>query len=103
MNKLSQLRTMPSKKRSARIVWRILKIAAAIRPKMLVVFAAGAMLEIGASILSLYATARLGAVLAQFATTGIAEDAWFWLFVDIGAAIAIGLGFMIMSYARRIL
>lgn len=94
---------MPSKKRSARIVWRILKIAAAIRPKMLVVFAAGAMLEIGASILSLYATARLGAVLAQFATTGIAEDAWFWLFVDIGAAIAIGLGFMIMSYARRIL
>jgi ABC-type multidrug transport system fused ATPase/permease subunit len=60
-------------------------------------------MEIAGSIGSIYATARLGALLAGFVSTGKTDYIWFWLAIDIAAGIVITLGFFAMNYAKRIL
>ena len=64
----------------------------------------GAVFEIAGSIVSIYATAQLAAGLARF-VSGSSDPSrlWFWLWTDIGCAVAIAVGFWLMSAAKRIL
>jgi ATP-binding cassette, subfamily B, bacterial len=93
---------LPLKTRVATGV-RVLRAGASIRPTALVGFGVGMVAEISGSILSIYATAKLGALLAAFITTGQTDYIWFWLWVDVGAVIVTGLGFLAMSYFKRML
>jgi ATP-binding cassette subfamily B protein len=63
----------------------------------------GAATEITGTLGSIYATAKLGSLVAAFVTTGRTEGIWFWLWIDIAALVAIGLGFLAMSYFKRLL
>lgn len=63
---------------------------------------AGALIEILGSIASIYATAQLGALLARFAANGQAPHIWWWLWLDIAAGAITALGFVVMSYYRRL-
>lgn len=90
-------------KTQTKIVWRILVMSWQARPSAVIGFFVGAVIEIAASIVALYATAQLGALLARFLTTGDTDMIWFWLWVDIACAAIIGLGFWIMEYNKRLL
>jgi ATP-binding cassette subfamily B protein len=79
------------------------KISWQLRPGIVVVYFLGALMEIGGSILTIYATAKIASILAYFLTTHSAPNIWWWLIADIAATIGIGFGFMLMSYARRVL
>ncbi len=92
-----------SLKRRFSICMRILRTSAKARPWAMAGYFAGALVEIGGSLSSIYATARLGALLAHFAATGQTDGIWFWLWVDIVAVTTIGLGFLLMKFAQRIL
>jgi ATP-binding cassette subfamily B protein len=80
----------------------MLKIAWSIRPGVFIGYMAGGLIETGASILTIYASAKLAALLAGFIATGATEGIWFWLYVDIFAASLTGLGFWIMKYCERL-
>jgi ATP-binding cassette, subfamily B, bacterial len=82
---------------------RLMGIAWQIRPRAVVGFFAGALMEITGMVISIFATARLGALLAAFITSGRSDGIWLWLWVDIFAAILTAVGFFAMSYARRML
>ncbi len=82
---------------------RMFKIALKLRPKIVILYFVGAIMEIGSSILTIYASAQIASLLASFITTNNAENIWFWLGVDIVSAIGIGLGFVIMKYSNNIL
>jgi ATP-binding cassette subfamily B protein len=101
--KLPTLENIKVTKAYAAIAWQMLKISWHVRPVSVVVNIFGGILETAASILTIYASAKLAAILAQFVATGNAEGAWFWLWVDIGAAALTGLGFWIMRYTQRLL
>lgn len=90
-------------RRSVAVSWRMLNSAWQIRPWAVGSFFIGAALEIGGFIISIYATARLGGLLAAFITTSETTGIWFWLWIDIAASILIGMGFFVMSYAKRLL
>ena len=90
-------------KRSVAICIRMLRAAQQIRPGMLFLYFTGAGMEIAASITSLYATARLAALVARFVVNGQTSGIWLWLWVDVAAAVVIGLGFLLMSFSRRLL
>ncbi len=90
-------------RRHVSISFRMYKIAMRLRPKIVILYFVGAAMEIGSSILTLYASAQIAGILASFITTNNAENIWFWLFVDIVSAIGIGLGFVIMKYCNNIL
>jgi ATP-binding cassette subfamily B protein len=83
--------------------WRMLRTAWTIRKGAICEFFVGALLEIGGSIASIYATARLGALVARFISTGNTDYIWFWLWVDVAAALTIALGFLAMAHAKRLL
>lgn len=93
---------LPFKRRIA-IGVRVLRAAWSIRPQAIVGYFGGVTAEIAGSIMSIYATAKLGALLAQFVATGQTNTIWFWLWVDVAAVIATGLGFLAMSYFKRML
>jgi ATP-binding cassette subfamily B protein len=82
---------------------RMLKTTWHIRPGGLVLFFAGALLEVVAFILSIYATARLGALLAGFVTSGNTDGIWFWLWVDIAAGLVIAFGYLLMAYSKKLM
>lgn len=63
----------------------------------------GGILETAASILTIFASAKLAALLAGFVTTGDSDGIWFWLWVDIAAAAVTGIGFWLMRYSERLL
>ncbi|HMS23836.1 MAG TPA: ABC transporter ATP-binding protein [Candidatus Saccharibacteria bacterium] len=90
-------------KRRLSLVFRMFSISFRLRPSMVLMFFFGAALEIGGFIASVYATARLGALVAGFVTTGSTDYIWLWLWIDIFAALVIGMGFLAMSYAKRML
>ncbi len=92
-----------SAKTHSQILWRILRISWQARPGAFCIFFVGAFIEIAASVLTLYASAKLGALLAKFITSGDTDMIWFWLWIDIACAAFIGLGFWIMEYAKRLL
>ncbi len=89
--------------KNARLVVRMLKISWQIRPLAIGGFFLGAIIEIFGFVLSVYATARLGGLLASFVNNGYTEGIWFWLVVDIVAAVLSTMGLFVMSYARRLL
>lgn len=89
--------------RYVQICSRIMQICWQLRPWAIIGFFAGAIMEIGASIASIYATAKLGALLAAFVTTGQTDYIWLWLWIDVAALATIGLGFLVMEYMKRIL
>jgi ATP-binding cassette subfamily B protein len=88
---------------SLNIIMRMLRVAVSVRPVMLGVFAFGAATEIAASIVSIYASARLAALLAAYVTKGYAPHIWLWLWVDIAMGALIGLSFLVMGYGKRLL
>ena len=90
-------------RRRAAICLRMLGIARQVRPWALVGYFAGALAEVGGSLATIYATAKLGALLATFVATGETAGIWFWLWVDIAAVVVIGLSFLAMSYFQRML
>jgi ATP-binding cassette, subfamily B, bacterial len=90
-------------KRRIAICVRILGVARRVRPGALIGYFGGAALEIAGSLGSIYATAKLGALVAAFVTTGQTEGIWFWLWIDVAAMVAVGLGFLAMSYFKRML
>jgi ATP-binding cassette subfamily B protein len=73
------------------------------RPQAVVLYFFGSVLETFASILTIYASAKLAGLLAQYVTTHQTEGIWFWLYIDIAAALLSGLGFWIMRYSDRLL
>lgn len=92
-----------SVKRRLSLSFRMLKQAWTLRPAAMLLYFAGAFLEIASSIVAIYATARLGGLLAGFATGGSTAGIWQWLWVDIISGMFIGFGFLLMSYSKRML
>ncbi|MES2971140.1 MAG: ABC transporter ATP-binding protein [Patescibacteria group bacterium] len=90
-------------KRHIGLSLRMLKTGWEIRSKAMSVFFLGAFLEIGAFVTSIYATARLGALLAGFIANGQTTGIWFWLWIDIVAAAVMAIGFFTMTYAKHLL
>jgi ATP-binding cassette subfamily B protein len=89
-------------KRYVSICWQMFKISFKTRPLAVLANIFGGVLETAASILAIYASAKLLALLAQFVTTGNSEGIWLWLWIDIAAAVFTGLGFWIMRYSQRL-
>lgn len=86
-----------------RLIVRVLGIAWHVRKGAVVAFFIGAILETASFILSIYATAQLGSLLAGYASTGSTDRIWFWLWVDIAAAALIALGMYLMANSKRFL
>lgn len=95
--------TRASNMRHISVAWKMLKISFRIRPWMVVLNIFGGVLETAASILTIFASAKLAALLAGFITTGSTEGIWFWLWIDIAAAAFTGIGFWLMRYSERLL
>ncbi len=87
----------------ARLMLRILQVAWRIRPKALIGFAIGAIMETTAFIVSIYATAQIGGLLARFVQGGPTHEIWFWVWIDIAAAAVIGMAFWLMSLFKDLL
>lgn len=92
-----------SLQRYLEVCLRMLKTSWQIRAKAMVGFTASALLEIAGMIISIFATAKLGALLAAFVTNGQTEGIWFWLWADILAAVMVALGFFFMTYTKHLL
>lgn len=92
-----------SAKEQSQVIWRIMRMSWQVRKSAVIGFFIGAVLEIAASILAMYATAKLGALLAAYLTTGSTSMVWFWLWVDIACAAIVGIGFWIMQYSKSLL
>lgn len=95
--------TAVSLKRRIQLSLRMLALSWQLRPFGFSLFIVGALLEIGGFLTSIWATARLAALLANFIATGATTDIWLWLWVDIAAAMVIGIGFLLMATAKRLL
>ena len=87
----------------SKTVIRILRTGWRVRPRAIVGFFAGALLEISVFIVSIFATAKLGALLAAYIGGGSTGSIWFWLWVDIAAAALMGFAFWAMSYSKNLL
>lgn len=94
--------TIQSFKMYFTVCWQMLKVAYRVRPLAVIGNIFGGVLETVASLLTIYASAKLIALLANFVTTGETDGIWFWLIVDIIAAILTTIGFWIMQYTQRI-
>lgn len=93
-------------KENAKLVavgWKSLKISCKVRPWAVALNIFGGLIETAASILTIYASAKLAALLANFVMTGNSEDIWFWLWIDIAAAATSGFAFWMMRYSERLL
>lgn len=82
---------------------RMLRIAWDQRPLAIVGYFVGSLLEITSMIGTIYATSQIGALLAHYITGGDTSTIWFWLSVDIAAAIGTALGFWLMNMCRQLL
>lgn len=89
--------------RRVALSWRMLRTSWQLRPFGIALFFSGSVLEIGGFIASVYATAQLGARVAAFVSNGQTDDIWLWLWVDIAAALVIAFGFLMMSFAKRLI
>lgn len=89
--------------RRIKLAWRMLKISYSIKPIAMAVFFMGAIFEIGGSIASIFATAKIVSILASYITSNVSDGVWFWLGVDVMAVLFIALGFQAMEYAKRII
>ncbi|HSH55671.1 MAG TPA: ABC transporter ATP-binding protein [Candidatus Limnocylindrales bacterium] len=82
---------------------RMLRITWQIRPGALLGFSIAAVLETAAFIVSIYATAKVGGLLATYSQGDATSFIWFWLWIDIAAAAVIGLAFWLMSLFKDLL
>ena len=87
----------------ARMIAKTLRIGWQQRPAATSMFLFGAALETGSFVGTLYASAKLSALLAHYVTTKSTADIWQWLFIDIACGIGIALGFWLMTWARRLI
>jgi ATP-binding cassette, subfamily B, bacterial len=104
--KAKSFSTLVANRRHVRLVRRILGIAWHIHKKMVVAYFAGALLETGAFIASIYATARLSSLLATYVAHGphaASGQIWFWLWVDVASIALTTIGFWIMNSCKRLL
>ncbi len=89
--------------RSFTIFLRILAVGWQIRSRAVIGYFIGALIEISGMLVSIFATAKLGALLAGFITTGRTDYIWFWLIIGVVASAWSGLGFLAMNYAKRMI
>lgn len=82
---------------------RMLKTSWKIRKSAVIGYFSGSTIEISGFILGIYATAKLGALLANFVVTGETTSIWFWLWTDVFAAMLIAVGYFFMEYFKRLL
>ncbi|MCA9309399.1 ABC transporter ATP-binding protein [Candidatus Saccharibacteria bacterium] len=101
MSKTTDTDDTLSLKARLRVSLRTLKLSWQLRPKILILYLLGACVEISGFILSLFATARLGGLLAAYLTSNDTSGIWFWLFIDVAGTLAISFGFLMMAQARR--
>lgn len=87
----------------ARVTAHMLQVAWRIRPWAIVGFAIGATLETSSFMVSIYATAKLASLLAHYAAFSATGQIWFWLWADIIAAAAMGIGFWLMGTCKQLL
>ena len=92
-----------SLKRRIKICLRVLGVGWRVRPKALVGYFVGALLEIASMLVSIYATAKLAALLAVFVGSGKTAGIWFWLWADIVSVPITGISFLIMNYCKRMI
>lgn len=90
-------------KRRLAIFRRVVAIDWRIRPWACLGYLGGALIEISGMLVSIFATAKVGALLAAFITSGRTDYIWFWLFVDIAAIAWSALGFLAMNYTKRMI
>lgn len=90
-------------KQKVKLMWRMSKVGFANRPKVVAAYYAGAIGEIAAFLVALYATAQVGALLARYNSGDSTDEIWQWVAVDLAAAVVVGLSFWLMSYAKRLL
>lgn len=81
----------------------VLAVAVKVRPWSVAGYLVGAVLETAASILAIFASAKLAALLAQFIATGKADNIWYWLWIGVAAGVGSAIGFWIMRYSERLL
>lgn len=82
---------------------KVLSVSWKTRPRAIIGFFCGAILEIVSFIVTIYATAQIGALLARYIVGGDTSRIWWWLVVDIAAAIGVALGYWIMSVNKLLL
>lgn len=92
-----------SSKQAVRLSIRLLKLGLRLRPSTLLMFFFGAVLEIGGSVASIFATAKLGGLLAHFVATGQVQGIWLWLWLGIVSGVVIAMGFLAMAYSKRLM
>lgn len=90
-------------RKKLKIIGRILRTSWRVRTSGVIIYALGAIVEIASTLTTLYATAKLGGLLAQYLTDPTVEGIWLWLWIDIAAAVGIALGFWLMSFGQRLL
>lgn len=100
--KTSEVNNEVSLKRRFLLSVRLLQTVWSVRAGAVAIFFTGALFEIGSFIIGIYATARLGALLATFVSSGQTAGIWFWLWIDIFAGLGIAIGFLLMALAKRL-
>ena len=90
-------------RRSLSLVLRMITLSWSVRPWAVSGYFLGAILEITSFLTSIYATAKLGSLLAKYVTGAGTGSIWWWLWLDVIAAIGIGVAFWIMSWNKRLL
>jgi ABC-type multidrug transport system fused ATPase/permease subunit len=82
---------------------RILKLTWQLRPRAVVGFLVGALIQTGATLLTIYASAQLAGLIAKYITGQPTGKIWFWLWIDVAAAVLISLSFWLMTHCKRLL
>jgi ATP-binding cassette subfamily B protein len=83
------------------IIARMLGTSWKLRKSAVIGYLVGAALEITGSLMTIYATAQLGSLLARYISGKSTHDIWFWLVIDVLSTIASSLGFWLMSFTQR--
>lgn len=86
-----------------RLALRVFAIGWRNRPSAVLGYFGGVLLDVVGFIVAIYATARLSALLAQYFVGGDTTGIWFWLAVDIIAAIAASVGSLLMMWMKRLM
>jgi len=89
--------------KKTKIVLRVLGIGWRARPGAVIGFFAGALLETVAFLVSIFASAQLAGLLAQYISGKSTNGIWFWLWTDVAAAAVMGVSFWIMTWTKRLL
>jgi ATP-binding cassette subfamily B protein len=86
-----------------KLVLRILSLAWQVRPWAVVGFFVGAIAEIISFLATMYASAQLAGLLARYTSGSDTSEIWFWLWIDIAAAVVLGLSFWLMSWTKQLM